>query len=96
VCGEAIRGTRPWRRATARSRGGEELRFTRKQSALYVIVLDPRPGAELAFEELSARPGSEVAMLGAPGPLETRDGGRAVCLPSTLPSPHAIALKLPG
>ena len=94
VCGEAIRGTRPWRRAAARSRDGEELRFTSKSGALYVIVLDPRPGAELAFEELGERAGSEVALLGAPGVLETRAGGRAVCLPSALPSSHAIALKL--
>ena len=78
----------------ARSRDGEELRFTSKSGALYVIVLDPRPGAELAFEELGERAGSEVALLGAPGVLETRAGGRAVCLPSALPSSHAIALKL--
>ena len=92
-CGEAIRGTRPWRRAAARARGGEELRFTRKQGALYTIVLDPRSGAELAFEELSQRAGSTVTLLGAPDALETRDGGRAVCLPDALPSPHAVALK---
>ena len=93
VCGEAIRGTRPWRRAAARSRGGEELRFTRKRGTLYAIVLDPRPGAELAFEELGPRSGSQVTLLGAPNPLETRDEGRVVCLPAALPSPHAVALK---
>jgi alpha-L-fucosidase len=92
-CGEAIRGTRPWRRATARARGGEEIRFTRKRGTLYAIVLDPRPGAELAFEELRQGAGSGVALLGAPDALETRDGGRTVCLPGSLPSPHAVALK---
>ncbi len=93
ICGDAFRGTRPWRRPAGRSRNGEELRFTRKGAALYAIVLDPHPGMELAFEELGEHRGSQVRLLGTSNALEIRGVG-AVRLPETLPTPHAAALKL--
>jgi alpha-L-fucosidase len=95
VNGEAIHGTRPWTRAEGRTRDGAAVRFTRRGSTLYAIVLDPPAGREIALDDLP--PG--VASLRLVGSDERPgwklDGASLrVALPPRLPAEHALALAL--
>jgi alpha-L-fucosidase len=62
--GEAIYDTTPWTQATAKSAEGDDLRFTRKGSDLYVTVLGKPKGQTITIEELPARPGVRITQLG--------------------------------
>jgi alpha-L-fucosidase len=77
VHGDAIYGTRPWRRAEGATACGIPLRFTAKGARVHAILLAaPKPG-ELRLRELAARPDA-VTLLGH-GPLRARrDGGDLV------------------
>lgn len=90
--GEAIYGTRPWRRAEGDTREGPPLRFTRRDGRVYAIALAAPPGDTLTLRDLSAR---AVRLLGH-GPLAARaEGGdlRIAWPPGLAPSP-AWALEL--
>jgi alpha-L-fucosidase len=82
VHGEAVFGTRPWRRATDETPDGRALRFTRGAAALFVTVLAPARGGELALP-LRATSGTRIELLGTAGPLPWREceRGLAVTVP---------------
>ena len=97
--GEAIRGTRPWRRAEGRTRGGIEVRFTRGSEALYAILLDKPQGPQVVIEALQAAEGSAVTLLGGGRPLDWQQEGAhlAVTLPEGLWDAPAYAFRIaPG
>ncbi|MAT92931.1 MAG: alpha-L-fucosidase [Halioglobus sp.] len=87
VNGEAIYGTRPWRRY--KNQGGRELRYTRSDEALYAIVYG-EVGAAFTVEN----PGLEwrdLEVLGAQVESVEEEGGMLhLALDRSLPGPAAV------
>ncbi len=94
VNGEAIYGTRPWRKTSE----GKMVRYTSKGDTIYAICLR-WPGRELILAE--PKP-TAVTMLGLDKPLKWRrvDGKLRIEVPSLsideLPCDHAYVFKLSG
>lgn len=96
--GEAIYDTAPWERAVGKTAEGDDLRFTRNGSDLFVTILGVPKSGTATIEGLVARPGVRVTMLGDAAPLETKSvaGNLQVALPTNLPGKYAYVLKLAG
>jgi alpha-L-fucosidase len=98
--GEAIYGTRPWRRAEGRTASGGRVRFTHKASTegetLYVILLDPAPEAEVSVTDLRVPAGSTARDVATGAPIAMRqDAAHLVFVaPNAAAHPvaHAIAI----
>ena len=93
--GEALYGTRPWRRAEGRSREGVPLRFTSRDEALFAIALGPLKERTLTLAEIPIADGARVALLGD-GPVAWRreGSGLRVELPVLPDAPaHAISMS---
>ena len=95
--GEAIRGTRPWSRAASTTPDGVDIRFTRKGSALYVLLLDTPSEAEICIRGLRAATGAELRLLGSDARLAWRQYGEdlIVRLPAPLPDQPVHVLEMP-
>lgn len=91
--GEAIYDTRPWIRAEGKTEDGTELRFTRKGSKLYAILLAKPATQQITLLDVT---GSDAHLLGAPGTLRTSIHGKdlQVTLPATLPGNYAYVLEI--
>jgi alpha-L-fucosidase len=63
VNGDAIYGTRPWRRAEGATREGIDVRFTAKPGVVYALLLATPPSGELRLRDFAARPDT-VKLLG--------------------------------
>src|SRR5207247_9448039 len=50
--GEAIYGTRPWRKAAGRTADGVAVRFTQRPGTVYAIVLAQPAGTEVVLDDL--------------------------------------------
>ena len=96
AAGEAIYGTRPWKRAEGRTSDGSPVRFTAEGSSLHAILFDATPGSEVAVEGLEGVEPEGVELLGSDAPLRwSQEGGQlSVTLPAPLPTDHAVALRL--
>ncbi|MCC6791481.1 MAG: alpha-L-fucosidase [Thermomicrobiales bacterium] len=96
VNGEAIYGTRPWRRADGATDAGIPVRFTAKGDALYAILLgQPVPGP-LLLHDLRAAPETRVSLLGDERPVSAEPCGNTlrVLIPAGLPDSPAHALRI--
>ena len=94
--GEAIYGTRPWKRATGETGDGIPMRFTSKGNLVYAILLGQPTASSLTFDlETSGRQAS-VTLVGEDRALETAaaDGKLTVTLRQPLPQAHAHALRI--
>jgi alpha-L-fucosidase len=87
VHGEALFGTRPWRRTAVETSDGRPLRFTRGADALFATVLAPARSGELVLP-LHPAPGTRIQLLGVATPLPWREyeHGLAVTLPEGVPT----------
>lgn len=94
--GAAIYGTRPWVRAEGKTADGTSLRFTRKGSTLYAILLSKPTKRRVTLLDVAAKPGSVVHMLGAAENLRWSADGRdlRVQLPRRLPGDYAFVLEI--
>jgi len=94
--GEAIYGTRPWRRAEGRTQDGTEVRFTRTRDALYAIVLGSVRATDVMLAGIEPSAHTEVHLLGYGQPLRWRrhDDGVRIALPGDVPAGPAFALRL--
>jgi alpha-L-fucosidase len=94
--GEAIYGTRPWSRAEGQTADGLDVRFTRKDDALFATVLGEPKGPAMTLKSVMLQPGSEVVLLGSAQPLKWKQAGEdvAVTLPATLPGKYAYVLRM--
>jgi alpha-L-fucosidase len=70
VNGEAIFGTLPWVIAEGETREHIPVRFTRKNGALYAVLLDTPEGGQVALEKLQAGTGTTIQLLGGKEYLE--------------------------
>jgi alpha-L-fucosidase len=94
--GEAVYGTRPWRRAEGTTREGVPVRFTARGDTVYAILLGAPPGPTVTFEDLPLEGTRRVEVLGC-GPLPWRREGTALrvelgALPAGAPA-HTVALS---
>jgi alpha-L-fucosidase len=96
INGEAIYGTRPWRRSEGTSRDGPGVRFTCRGEALYAIMLGMPVADSVLLEHLVAIPASQVRLMGATQPLawSQEDGGLRIVLPPGLTKVPAISLAI--
>jgi alpha-L-fucosidase len=96
AAGEAIYGTRPWKRAEGRTGDGKPVRFTAKGESLHAMVFDAVPGREVRIEGLGELGVEQVELLGCRDPIRwSRNGGHLrIALPEALPTEHAVALRL--
>ncbi len=97
INGEAIYGTRPWRKTT----DGESVCYTAKGDSVYAICKET-PKNELALEAPKPTANVSVTMLGVDKPLKWRhENGKFIIELSDLniaevPSLHACVFKLSG
>ncbi|RIL06362.1 MAG: alpha-L-fucosidase [Proteobacteria bacterium] len=96
VNGEAIHGSRPWRRAEGATREGIALRFTAKDARVFAILLGtPQPG-ELRLRDVAARTDA-VELLGHGAVAARAEGGDlVVAWPAGVAASAAYALVLPS
>jgi alpha-L-fucosidase len=93
--GEAIYGTRPWRRTDGTTGEDHPVRYTTRNGALYAIVLGTPGGVEVALDVTPAR-GADVRLLGYDHPLGwiATDDGCVITLPGRPAAAPALALRL--
>jgi len=94
--GEAVFGTRPWTRAEGRTDGGLAVRFTRRDTTVYAVLLGTPAGAEFLLEGIHPEEGATVRALGGT-PLDWRraDAGTVLRLSRPLGDApaHAFAFS---
>jgi alpha-L-fucosidase len=97
VNGEAIYGTRPWRKAAE----GDSIRYTTKDGVVYAIALK-WPGSELDLTAPETGEQTAITLLGYSKPLTWRsEAGKLriqvpALAPGELPAPYAFVFKLTG
>ncbi len=96
--GEAIYGTRPWKRAVGETADGISVRFTEKGSTVYATLLSQPKTTTVTLKSLSPKAGSQINLLGESGSLvwSQQADDITVKLPSTLPGRYAYVLKITG
>ena len=93
--GEAIYGTRPWTRAEGQTADGTAVRFTQRGDALYAMLLDTPPAAQVVIRDLALPAVAEAHLLGNPAPVRWTQQGAdiALDLPQPWPDSPAHALR---
>jgi alpha-L-fucosidase len=94
--GEAIYGTRPWKRAAGTTSGGIQVRFTTKSDSVYATVLGKPTGATLTLKSITPKASSKLFLLGLTKQLSWSQHGDDIVieLPSTLPGQYAYVVKM--
>ncbi len=97
--GDAIRGTRPWRRAEGTTDSSIPVRFTCKGDRVYALLLQrPAPGP-VRLDGLRARGEARAAWLGSDGPESVAtpaEGGLVIDAPGDLDDSPVQAIALGG
>ena len=98
VNGEAIYGTRPWKRAEGVSVEGISVRFTQKDSSVFALLLGDVKTASVTLKSLTPAPGAKIYLLGNERPLSWSQEGAdiKIGLPSPLTGKYAYALRFDG
>ena len=98
VNGEAIYGTRPWKRAEGASAEGISVRFTQKDSSVFAVLLGDVKTASVTLKSLTPAPGAKIYLLGNERPLSWSQEGAdiKIGLPSPLTGKYAYALRFDG
>jgi alpha-L-fucosidase len=98
INGDAIYGSKPWKRADGESADGIRVRFTQKDSSVYATLLAKPKTNTVTIKSLAPQPGTKISLLGGKGPLDWSQQGDdiKVSLPSVLPGEYAYVLKIAG
>jgi len=96
VNGEAIFGTRPWKRAEGTTRESIPVRFTQKNEFLYAILMGKPETETITLENLNLEGISEVDLLGNKENLSWKleDTNLTINLPKKIEESLAIAFKI--
>jgi alpha-L-fucosidase len=96
--GEAIYGTRPWKRADGESAERIRVRFTQTDSAVYATLLGQPKTTSITLKSLTPKAGTQIVLLGSSKPLDWSQQGAdiRVKLPASLPGQYAHVLKIAG
>jgi alpha-L-fucosidase len=94
--GEAIFGTRPWTVAEDTTRAGIPLRYTKKEGAVYAILLESPLGRRVSIEGLRVSEDSKIHLLGHQSALTwTREQGHLIIeLPREMEDAPAHSLRI--
>jgi len=65
INGEAIFGTRPWKRAEGKTSDGIDIRFTQKKHVLYIHLLDKPKRSKLTILSLTLEEEKKIQLLGS-------------------------------
>jgi len=92
--GEGIFDTKPWVRPSASEAGAPEVRFTRKDNAVYAFC--EKRASKLVIPGVIAAEGSKVRVLGSEADSEWRQRGRdlAVSVPGSAKGDFAIGVRI--
>jgi alpha-L-fucosidase len=95
--GEALYGTRPWKRAEGTTAEGLPVRFTAKDGTLYAVLLGRPEGPTVTLKDLPLEASPKARLLGA-GPLQTVRKGTDLffTFSERLPDEPAHAIALEG
>ncbi len=95
INGDAIYGTRPWKRAEGVTEDNKPVRFTQKNNVLYGIINDGLPTETLTIKDLKVNSTASVRLLGAEIRGWHMSGDDLVIdLPIGLPQHHAYAFAI--
>ena len=96
INGEAIYGTRPWKRAEGKTTDYIDLRFTQKKNVLYIHLLDKPEENETIIESLRVANGTNIQLIGHEKNLEWNQVGEnlKVSLPKSSMDSTASVLKI--
>ena len=92
--GDAIYGTRPWKRAEGELKDGTPVRFTAKGDKVWAIVKTVPENREIYLEGLHLKGIKEARMPGAKQPPRLSDDGTLIALPADTAPGETIALEL--
>jgi alpha-L-fucosidase len=96
--GEAIYGTTPWSRSNGVTSDGGDVRFTRKDAALYAILFGQPKSSSVTIQSLSLNPNAKITLLGQ-GEQQlawsAEGSGSTIALPAK-PGDYAFTLKIVG
>jgi alpha-L-fucosidase len=94
--GEAIFATRPWVRFGSVTEDGVEVRFTTKESSLYVILLGSPHGCQVRLRGFLAAPNTSIVLLPSAQPLTFSQEADSVVIqiPSSQEHEPAYVLKV--
>jgi alpha-L-fucosidase len=96
--GEAIYDTTPWTKAAGKSAEGDDIRFTKKGSDLYVTVLGKPKAETITIPDLPVKDGIGISQLGSDDDLGAKgqtDGTR-IAFHAPLKGDYAYSFKLAG
>jgi len=97
VNGEAIYGTRPWTKAEGEASERLKVRFTRKGSTVYAVILGEPTQATLVLRGVMAKDGTRISLLGGSGELKWKQDGDDIDVEMPaggLPTKYAVTLKM--
>ena len=96
--GQAIYETHPWKRAEGKSVEGIPVRFTQKDSSLFVILLGDVKTSSITLKALTVAPGSKIYLLGSEKPLawSQQDADIKIEIATPLSGKYAYALRFDG
>jgi len=99
VNGEAIYGTRPWTRAEGETSEQMKVRFTKKTSAVYAVILGEPSSKTLVMRGVEAKEGTKLSLVGVSGELKWKQNGEDIEIEmpgGALPSKNAVTVKMEG
>jgi alpha-L-fucosidase len=96
--GEAIYGTRPWKRAEGKTKEGIPVRFTSKGPYVYALLLGIPKSGSVTLKSVRPKNGSEIHLLGHTRPLAWTQQGEDVQIdmPSAPAGEYTLALRFTG
>jgi alpha-L-fucosidase len=97
--GEAIYSSRPWKKASAVANDSTQVRFTQKDSSIYMIFLERPKQSDITVPDLRFNSATKVSLLGHDAAISWQQDGNGVRLsfPANANSQHAYTFKFtPG
>lgn len=96
VNGEAIYGTRCWKKQEGKTADGKEVRFTQKEDALYAMVMAESLAEETIIEDLQIPENALIQLLGSGQYLEWKQEGNdlRIAKPANAPEEPVCVFKV--
>lgn len=87
--------TNPWEKSETNTESGIEVRFTKKGTKLFVILLG-LPNQKETIKDLKLEKGQKISLLGKEGYLKWRGNGTSTVInfPKNITLSHAVVLEV--
>lgn len=98
VNGEAIYGTIYWEKQEGETTDGKEVRFTKKDTNLYAMIMEEEISKTVEIKDLEIPENAVLTLLGAEGVLDWKQSGKnlVVELPENFEKQYAYTIKIAG